>query len=433
MKFNLYLFFMLPTTLLLGQAGHLMQGVGASNMSMGGAATAQPLDISGAIQWNPAGLSTFDQKIVKLDVGLFYSSPELNSTVPEFDNTGQPTGNFYSGTTKDDKGASPLPALAMVFGNESSKSTFGVSAFGVSGFGVTFPENPTNPINAPQSQGGFGRIESNYMLMQVSFSWAYELSDEFSIGVQPNIDYASLKLMPNPTANPSAAGYPSTDATSSFGFGGQVGIYYHNAAGFKAGASYKSPQFFSDFDFDNTYLDNSTGTNTFNMGFPSIISGGLGYSNDMLDLAVDYRFVNYESTKGFDKTGWTSTASVQGFGWNNMSILSAGVQFKGINKLPLRVGYTYSSNPIPNEVAFFNVPATAIIKNAVQFGLSYSLNDKVKIDGMYHHGMSKGHTTGQLLNPAFMSGYPPYGAIPGSEVSYSMTTDFVMLGVSYAF
>ena len=33
-----------------------------------------------------------------------------------------------------------MPALAMVWGKEGSKHTFGVSAFGISGFGVTFPE-----------------------------------------------------------------------------------------------------------------------------------------------------------------------------------------------------------------------------------------------------------------------------------------------------
>jgi long-subunit fatty acid transport protein len=59
-----------------------MQGVGAVNMSMGGAATAQPLDISGAIHWNPATVSTFDGNIIKLDLGLFFSSPELSSSLP---------------------------------------------------------------------------------------------------------------------------------------------------------------------------------------------------------------------------------------------------------------------------------------------------------------------------------------------------------------
>jgi long-chain fatty acid transport protein len=42
---------------LFAQVGHIMQGIGAHNMSMGGAATGQPLDINGALNWNPAGIS----------------------------------------------------------------------------------------------------------------------------------------------------------------------------------------------------------------------------------------------------------------------------------------------------------------------------------------------------------------------------------------
>lgn len=257
-------FFFLFTTYAFSQSGHIMQGVGSVNMSMGGASTAQPLDISGALQWNPAGISTFDGKILKVDIGLFFSSPELNSTVPEFDAQGQPTGNFFSGTTEDDRGVSPMPAIAFVYGKEDSKHTFGISAFGISGFGVTFPESTTNPINMPQQFGGFGRIESDYMLLQIGLTYAYEISDKFSVGVEPTFNYSSLELMPNPTANPSLAGYPSTNKATATGFGAQFGLFFNSGSGFKAGVAYKTTQAIGDFEFENTYLDNTTGTNKFN-------------------------------------------------------------------------------------------------------------------------------------------------------------------------
>jgi long-chain fatty acid transport protein len=426
----LYLLFSLSA---MAQTGHVLQGTGSVNMSMGGASTGQPIDISGALQWNPASISTFDGTILSFDIGLFSSSPTLFSTVPEFDTTGQPTGNFFSGVTKDDRGLSPMPALAVVWGKEDSKHTFGASAFGISGFGVTFPESMTNPINMPQSMGGFGRIESDYILLQVGFTWAYELNENFSIGLEPTVNYATLELMPNPTANPGAAGYPSTDKATATGFGGQIGVFYDSKTGFKAGLSYKTTQSFSKFEFDNTYLDGTTGNNSFNMDYPAIYSIGLGYSKSDFDVALDYRLVDYENTDGFSKTGWTPTASVSGFGWQNISIVSAGIQYKGIDKLPLRVGYTYSSNPINNDVAFFNIPATAIIKNAFQVGLTYELNERFNLNAVYHHGDSGGKTSGELLNPGFIANSPPYGAIPGSNVSYDMTTDLFMIGFQYTF
>jgi long-chain fatty acid transport protein len=440
---------LLSATFMYAQSGHIMQGVGAVNMSMGGAATAQPLDISGAMQWNPAALSVFDVKRVKLDAGLFFSSPELSSSLPAnmmFE--GAPS---VSGTTRDDRGTSIMPALAMVWGQPDSKHTFGVSAFGISGFGVTFPQetnlpmdaqgnpnpdwNPqaSNPINYPQNMGGFGHIESDYMLLQVGISYAYQLTDKISLGIQPNIDYASLELAPNPTANPSMAGYPSTDKASAIGYGAQFGIFYESDFGLKLGASYKTTQKFGDFEFDNTYLDGTTSTSSFNMDYPAIFSLGVGYSNKWLDVALDFRRVDYEHTDGFSTTGWTPTGAVSGFGWENISIVSAGLQYKGIKKLPLRVGYTYSSNPISNAIAFYNIPATAIIKDAFQFGCSYELSSKLQIDAVYHYGKSDGATTGQMLNPQMVTSNNPYGAIPGSMVSYDMTTAMLQFGIRYTF
>ncbi len=470
MKTNLLkLFVLLFSSTMFAQSGHIMQGVGAVNMSMGGAATAQPLDISGATQWNPAALSTFNSKIIKLDVGLFFSSPELSSSLPvgamwQADQfyPGQPISPAVSGTTEDDRGMSPMPALAMIWGKEGSKHTFGASAFGISGFGVTFPQdnnapsdaqgnpnpdfNPmanSNPVNYPQAARGFGHIESDYMLLQVGLTYAYELSDKFSIGIQPNIDYAALELAPSPLSSPDFTppagapgdkGYPTTDKASAIGFGAQFGLFYDSGFGLKLGASYKTIQKFSEFEFKNTYLDGSSAPDqAFQMDYPAILSLGFGYSTGDVDLAFDFRRVDYENTEGFAETGWTQTGSVAGFGWENISIISAGLQYKGFDKLPLRFGYTYSSNPIPEEVAFFNVPATAIIKNAYQFGLSYVVNDSWKVDAVYHYGDSDGATEGQILSPAMVSPSNPLGAIPGSSVSYEMTTSMVQVGIAYTF
>lgn len=428
---------------IFAQAGHIMQGVGAVNMSMGGAATAQPLDISGAIQWNPAALSTFNNKIINFDIGAFFSAPELSSVY-----------GSLKGETLDDRGVSPMPALAMVWGKEGSKHTFGASAFGISGFGVTFPENmnypqdlmgnpnsnfnpssPLNPINFPQYAGGFGHVESDYMLLQIGLTWAYEVTDNFSIGIQPNFDYATLKLEPNPLASPGAEGWPKSNKATAIGYGAQFGLFYESDGGVKLGASYKTTQKFTEFEFSNEYISSGSAAPdvNFQMDYPAILSFGLGYSVKDFDIAVDYRWVDYENTEGFEASGWTQTASVAGFGWRDVNIFSAGIQYKGIDKLPLRVGYTYSSNPISEELAFFSIPATAVIKNAFQFGFGYEINDNFTLNGVYHHGASDGKTEGPMLSPMAIGAGNPLGAVPGTKVGYEMTTDMVMLGISYTF
>lgn len=414
--------------ILVAQAGHIMQGIGATNVSMGGAATAQPIDINGALQWNPAAIAAFDKKIFSVNAGLFFSAPVLYSTVPT-------PGGPMSGITKDDRGVSVMPALAMVWGKKNSKHTFGVSAFGISGFGVTFPESNTNPVNMPQSQGGFGRIQSDYQLLQVGLTYAYKLNEHFSIGIAPTFNYSSLKLAPNPLSSPNQTlGYPVSDKATAVGIGGQVGLFYNSGKGIKLGASYKSQQEFKSFDFTNTYLDGSKAPNVqFKMNYPAILSLGIGYSKDKIDAAIDYRFVNYEKTSGFKEKGWTNTFSVAGFGWKDISVVSAGLQYKGINKFPIRAGYTYSSNPISSELAFFSTPATAVIKNAYQIGFGYEFSKNVNLNAVYHHGSSSGLTSGPLLSPMMKSPDNIYGVVPQSNVSYKMTTDLIMIGINYSF
>ncbi|MFT5249362.1 MAG: long-chain fatty acid transport protein [bacterium] len=72
-----------------------------------------------------------------------------------------------------------------MWGKEDSKHSFGASAFGISDFSVTFSKRITYPINIPPSNG-FIYIESDYMLLQIGLTYAYQITDQLLIGMQPN-------------------------------------------------------------------------------------------------------------------------------------------------------------------------------------------------------------------------------------------------------
>jgi len=444
--------------IMFAQSGHIMQGVGAVNMSMGGAATAQPLDINGAIMWNPAAISAFDKKVLSLSAGAFFSSPQLSSSIPAgMLGEGSPA---LSGTIEDELGTSIMPAVAYVWGKPESKHTFGFSVFGISGFGVDFPEetnsplagtsfNPnesSSPISYSQAANGFGHVKSNYMLMQLSLTYAYSINDNLSFGLQPNFNYEALELSPNPTTSPdfTGKGYPVADNASSMGYGAQFGIFYDSHKLLKLGASYKTKQYFSEYTFKNTYLDGSAAPdNNFTMNYPSILSFGLGLSANKFEFAADFRLVNYENTEGFDEKGWAinedknspyfgyPTGAVKGFGWENMTILSLGLQYKVMENLPVRLGYTYNSNPINDELAFYSVSAPAVITNAAQFGIGYKVG-KLDFNLLYHKGFRGDGNKGTLLSPLLIDPTSnPLGAIPGTTVSYDMETSLIQLTLNY--
>lgn len=116
-----------------------------------------------------------------------------------------------------------------------------------------------------------------------------------------------------------------------------------------------------------------------------------------------------------------------------MTILSAGLQYKITDKLPIRIGYTYNSIPIKDELSFFSIPATAVIKDAMQLGLGYDVNDNLTINAVYHRGFRGNGVKGELLNPLAITPSNPLGAIPNSSVSYDMETSMIQATVSYKF
>lgn len=441
MKNLLNAIFVLAAFALQAQTGHVLQGAGAVNFSMGGAATAMPADVLGALQWNPASITAFDRSAAALSVAYFTAAPEVFAAAPN------QQGGITSGTTKDEMGASPLPTLGAVFGKEDKPLAFGVSAFGISGFGVDYPEttdftnsNNINPLLVSQQQGGFGHLNSEYQLMQLGLTAAYEVTEGLSFGLAPTFNYATLLIQPVPIAAPDQLrGYPIGDRASALGFGFQAGVFYQTEIGLNFGLSYKSTQWFQDFEIEGKYLDGSAAAVTkFNMDYPSIISAGVAYTSEIFDVALDYRLLNYENTDGFSKTGWAigsngfPTGAVAGFGWKNVNVIAAGVQLKFIEKVPIRLGYTYSSNPITEDNVFFSAAAPAVIENAVQVGFSYKIMDNFDISLAYHRGLTT-EVSGQLLNPFFITAENPLGKIPQSEIKSSMYTDVVLLGVSYAF
>jgi long-chain fatty acid transport protein len=61
-----------------------------------------------------------------------------------------------------------MPSLGFVYGKRTVNILLEHLHLG-KWFGVDFPESMTNPINMPQSMGGFGNLTSNYMMLQTGF------------------------------------------------------------------------------------------------------------------------------------------------------------------------------------------------------------------------------------------------------------------------
>jgi long-chain fatty acid transport protein len=406
--------------------GHFLHGVGAVNSAMGGAGVAGASDILGAMYVNPAGLMAFQGSRIDLGFELFQADRTLSSDA----------GPFGAGSTQSKKSWVPVPAFGLSTMLDGGKVVLALGGLGIGGFGVDYPASTTNPILAPRPFG-FGQVYSNFQLMKIAPSFAFAASEKLWIGGSLNIDWASLAVDPFPAASPDfnpangSAFYPSaTAADGAFGIGFQAGFIFHVNDLLSIGGSYASKQVFQDFEFNSTRANPSLPdfgtprTLTFALDVPAVWAAGIKIQAlPNMKILGDIKYITYESTAGFDKSGFDATGAVLGFGWENITVLTIGTELAATENLALRAGFNHGGNPVPDALSFFNVAAPAIVKDHLTLGLGVKLSRRVAINAGYYYVF-----TNSIDGPM----YGPTGPIPGSSVSTTMNEQSFQMSFTVA-
>jgi long-chain fatty acid transport protein len=429
--------FLLSYSFAIAQSGHVLNGVGPVDEALSGAGMAYPQEAAAALNWNPASITGFQTSEVSVNLQLLFPTTTIASSlnagafgpgVPPVD---------MAGESSSQAGPFPIPALAYVNSKKDRPWSIGIAAVGVGGFGVRYEgDNPmepgANPIVTPQPPNGFGfgALDSEFSLLQVIPTFAYKFSEKVSVGVAPTFNIGLLEVSPFPGASPDDANgdgfpsYPSTDTETATGVGFQVGVQASDLNGFHLGASFKSQQKFSAFQFKSQDEVGDPREFEFQLDYPMIISGAVAYSGvDKLVLMGDARYIDFENTAGFDKQGYDETGAVTGFGWKSIVVIAVGAQYHVTPKLPIRIGYSHNDNPIEDGLSFFNVVSPAIIVDRVSAGLSYDVSPKVTASFAVQYGLEN-KIEGPWVPPmAYPSG------VPGTTVSSAMNTLFIAGGI----
>jgi long-chain fatty acid transport protein len=127
--------------------------------------------------------------------------------------------------------------------------------------------------------------------------------------------------------------------------------------------------------------------------FPEKYGVGLAFAaSDQFDLLLDVSQVNYSKTKALgnstagDGMSPLGSSTGPGFGWDDTTVVRFGVVFKQSEKTTLRVGYSKSDQPVPNDTfndSFFGSLATAVPTEHVSLGFTYMLNPGLALTGSY--------------------------------------------------
>lgn len=408
--------------------GHFVHGVGAPNSSMGGAGVALPHDALGALSLNPALLTHLDGYRFQMSLELLAGSPEVESSVQT------PFGEI-SGTTEDDTNVLPIPAFGWTRHREGSRLAFGMGSLAMAGFFTDYPQDPANPVLAPQPQG-FGRVSSEYQYLRIPLALGWQATDRLSLGAALTLGYARLSATPAAFAAPDCSGpatcfFPAANQEGAYGWGVQAGLYYEITPTLSFGASYATEQSFEDFEFNSEVADPNlptfgTGRGfAFNVDVPAQAVVGLGWRpTPRVSVALDARWIGYDGVDGLGTFGFAPDGSIRGFGWDDVVVGALGIEYRPSPRWSLRAGYNLAESPIVPERAALSVPAPATFEDHVTLGLGARLTGALDLDLAYYRGFEN-DVSGPILSPA--------GPVPGTEVTQRNEMDSVVTTLSFSF
>lgn len=433
--------------------GHFLHGIGAINSSVGGVATAAPFDIVGALHVNPAVLTEFDGNQVAFSVELFSDQPKATASFEEGNPPGLPPGSSFTTEASTELGV--LPAIAFTHRLKNRPITIGFGLLAIAGFRTDWPQDPNNPIFAPQP-GGFGTVKTNLAITKIPFALAYEVNPKLSLGFALDFYAGTLAISPLPPGAPQCtrttqanidAGIQVVDCFFSDGdntvpayaLGAHLGLYYKVNPKLAFGVSYSTAPDFNDYEWNSAWAlpyhrleDGSIIPNTpeglannpqhaglfvdsdldghtdffgshrivkYPLDGQAIFSVGIGFTpNDKLTIGIDGRWYGYSSVDGAGHVGGFRTdRGLNEIGWDDILIGAIGVTYQASEKLVVRGGFNYSETPIRERVAFTSLGTPPTFEQHYTFGLGYQLTDKIQLNVSAYY-VPENSVTGPLLS-----------------------------------
>jgi long-chain fatty acid transport protein len=353
---------------LLATDGYFSHGFGTAQKGMAGAGVALlfgPMDAA----TNPAA-GVFSGP--GLDFGIAAFSPDR-----QFEVTGTPSGypgtfGLAPGTVESGSKWFPNPHLAATWALGRS-AAFGIAMYGNGGMNTTYNRpvfGGTSPTGVNLSQMFFAPNVSVKLgarhAVGASVLLAYQRFDAKGLQAFAMFSSAPGDLTNNPPAN-------------SFGGGVRVGYLGQLSRYLSVGASYQSRVKMSRFTgYSGLFAQQG------DFDIPSNWVVGIGVKpTPSVDIALDVQGVRYSEVRSIGNpmlpnlmTAPLGSDNGAGFGWQDMTTVKMGVQYRGAHGLTWRGGYSYGQQPVPPSEVLFNILAPGVIEQHVTAGLSKALGEK---------------------------------------------------------
>jgi long-chain fatty acid transport protein len=413
--------------------GYFVQGFGAVNSSLGGAATAgNDQDLIGSIYKNPATAVLFADRTASVVFGDIIPSVQVNSSVNALGLNGSSNSTING-----------VPYLSFMTTWKGSAPDLAWFAGAVSEAGLSFhaATSSTNPIFFPQAGaagnpfggqfGGFGDVRSSLYVVRLPLGlagvspggWSWGVALAPSIG--RNLFTPAAFAEPNIGADGAPAYATVQQQDIQLGFGAQGGLRYEADKDLSFGLSVSTPTWFHTYSWDVSNGDGGNRSVTFTMNRPLTAQLGVNYALlDTTHLIADLGYIAYGSTSGFDNSGFRANGSIAGLGWQDSWTFELGIQHSLTKDIVVRAGYNYCTDPIPADMTFYNVGSPLDVAQHLSIGSSVRLAPGMTLDISYTRGLS--HTQSS-------SWYNPAGAVPGTNITTDTSGNEFAVGTTFKF
>jgi long-chain fatty acid transport protein len=371
--FPLVLAFLLIVNASFATDGYFLTGYGTKQQGQGGAGVAKPGDsLAGAT--NPAGLMLVGNRF---DIGLTLFRPHRSATITNnglLGNAASYDGNRVKNFELPELGYSLQyrPNLAL-----------GVAIFGNGGLNTSYK----TPIQLLGSARGGVDIDQVF----ISPTLAYKAGAHNYFGVAANIAvqrFASEGLQYIEAISSDPAHVTNNGYSYAGGGGVRVGWLGELNKAVSVGATYQSRTYMSKFDrYRGLFAERG--------GFDvpaNFASGGAVKLGSKATLLFDEERILYGTVKSIattlDSTSPLGSDSGPGFGWHDINVSKAGLDYDVNPSLTLRVGYNHGGVPFDSSQTFFNLLAPAVTKDHLHAGATWTSNSGKEISFAYIHAFN---------------------------------------------
>ncbi len=403
--------------------GYFIEGASARDQGLAGIDSANPGD-SLTIGNNPAGL---------VDVGTQFNG-DISVFMPWRGYTASGTMLTAPGNVDSERNAFVLPTLGYSHQIDGEQA-WGVGMVGNGGMNTTYPAATFNPNCPPGSAGsgvfcmGRAGVDLNQGLIYVGYAHRF---GNFEVGIAPVLGIQVFSAYGLGAFNmfglSSAPAFLSDRSPSySVGAGVRAGAIYHFNSALSVSVQGSTPIWSTNFaNYQGLFAQGGS------FDIPATIGAGVSYKvMPTLAVMADYKHIFYSGTASISNpmtplipgSASLGTANGQGFGWRDVDVFGLSFEWNYSDRLTLRAGYAYSTQPITAANVMLNLLAPGTVTSHIGAGFSYLVTHNSQVDFSALYSPRVG-VSGQEYIPGF-------GYNPASNINIWLSELQLTLGYTY--